>query len=616
MENNLKNSDLKNKAKIMIICIITYVIVNLTFKYFFQIVPITELRPSAALTPSFGLLFGPIGALSAAIGNLIGDIYSGYSIEVCVIGFLAQFLYGYIPYKMWYSIKVKDEITHPRLNTVYNLIKYFIIVFVNSAIMTCLLGFLLDSVKVSQFISFESLLIEFNNLNFTLTLGALIIIIANIMRFKLYIPNENYGKSSKIFNLSLISGLLIGLGYLIYSIVYINDFDSEIYIIGTIFYILIIFYTLKPINNKIKVNKSKLKVSLSEKLIIIFITIGVVVAFLTGMILLSENYSEYGSIMFWEKIYISIGFIISISYLIAIIFLYKIEKDIAKPIEAISDLTASYVNEIDENTDYVLDDIEKYSSYDDEIGTLSKSLIFLMKKLENYKDDVEKETADKERLKTEIKIGRKIQKTLLPKTFPDTDKFEIIGLNSSSDDFKGDFYDYIIINDEKLAILIAEPLDYGIGSTLFMMRVKTLIKNSIKIGNSLSDSFFKLNNKIYENNNEKMQLKLFLGILDLKSNEFSYINAGFNDPIILKDGGFEVLKSFKNEVLGLNKDVEYKFDLFELENNDLICSYNNSKLKKDILKVFNQCNVNDFEMCFNQILNENPNFKMMILEKK
>ena len=72
--------------------------VTMPFRELFSLMPVTEVRPASALPPAFGLLFGVWGALGTALGNLTADIISGYSPWLCVTGFAAQFLYGYIPF--------------------------------------------------------------------------------------------------------------------------------------------------------------------------------------------------------------------------------------------------------------------------------------------------------------------------------------------------------------------------------------------------------------------------------------------------------------------------------------------------------------------------------------
>ena len=162
------NSVIKSRGTRLIICGVITFIVTLPFHYFFQIVPVTELRPASALPPVFGLMFGPWGAAGAALGNLLVDITVGYPPEIYIIGFFAQFLYGYIPYKLWYTL---GEINLPKLNTVKNLVKFVVIIFIDAIIMAGLLGFLMEGLKIDNLVSYTTLVFAFNNFDFSIMLG-------------------------------------------------------------------------------------------------------------------------------------------------------------------------------------------------------------------------------------------------------------------------------------------------------------------------------------------------------------------------------------------------------------------------------------------------------------
>ncbi|MDL2246772.1 SpoIIE family protein phosphatase [Methanobrevibacter sp. OttesenSCG-928-K11] len=619
MPNNLRNEDLKNKLKVIVTCIIVYIIITIPFKYFFSIVATSELRPSAALTPAFGLLFGPLGAIGAATGNLIGDIFAGYSIEVCIIGFLCQFLYAYIPYKLWYSFKFRSKIIPPRVNTVNNLIKYVIIVFISSTIMTWLLAFLMELLNISSFISFTTLIFEFNNFDFTLTLGVLIIVLANFYNLKFYIPKkkENFKIPTKVYDISLYLGLLVGTLFTIYSLIY----NSEQYaiIIGLIYYILIIIFTFRPMTNNIKIKSKVLKMSLSEKLIVMFVFIGVIIAFFTGLFLFFENSSSYGSSFFWEIIYLNIALIITIFYFIAILFLWKIEKDITIPIESITDATTKYVNNSNENTDstQTISQINKFKDYDGEIGVLSHSFKYLITELESYSENIKKETKEKERLNTEVNIGKKIQKSMIPEKFPNNEKFEVYGKNSTSEEFRGDFYDYVLIDEDKILITISNISEKGIPAALIMMQVKTLIKNYAELGYDVSEIFYNVNNELLLKNNENTLVSAFIGIFDTKSAKFSYINTMDKPPIIKHENEYQVLNTKKQWDLGFKINTTYEIEDITLHPQDIICLYDDIYSKEDIsseLIEIMKNETNSLESIVNNI--KNKNLKVLLLKYK
>ena len=180
------SQSLKSNLIITLFCAIIFIIIAVPFRYFFPIFQISELRPASALPPVFGMMFGKWGALGVAIGNLVADLIAGYPPEIFIIGFIVQYLYAYIPYKLWYTIKLKEEITFPRLDNVRNLVKFIFIIFISSYVVAILIAFLMETLKIYNLASLETLIIGFNNFDFSLILGTLIIILANfyIRQFK------------------------------------------------------------------------------------------------------------------------------------------------------------------------------------------------------------------------------------------------------------------------------------------------------------------------------------------------------------------------------------------------------------------------------------------------
>ncbi|MCB6367412.1 hypothetical protein LI291_14650, partial [Intestinibacillus massiliensis] len=116
---------------------ILFFVITMPFREFFKVMAVTEMRPVSALPPALGLLFGYPGALGCAIGNLAADALSGYSPLLCGLGFIAQFIYGILPYLLWFGFK--DRKLQPdhflRLNSVKKLLRYIGIIVLDSAVM-------------------------------------------------------------------------------------------------------------------------------------------------------------------------------------------------------------------------------------------------------------------------------------------------------------------------------------------------------------------------------------------------------------------------------------------------------------------------------------------------
>jgi energy-coupling factor transport system substrate-specific component len=115
-----------------VLCAGIYMLFLLPFKSIPIIPGITEIRPATLFPVIFGLLFGPAGAWGSAIGNLCGDFFGTLSIG-SAFGFIGNFLYAFIPYKLWYHIKLRHgEDRTPTINSPWKLAQFGIISFIAS----------------------------------------------------------------------------------------------------------------------------------------------------------------------------------------------------------------------------------------------------------------------------------------------------------------------------------------------------------------------------------------------------------------------------------------------------------------------------------------------------
>ena len=130
----------------------------------------------------------------------------------------------------------------------------------------------------------------------------------------------------------------------------------------------------------------------------------------------------------------------------------------------------------------------------------------------------------------------------------------------------GDFYDFFMIDDSRIALVMADVSGKGIPAALFMMSSKILIKNCVMTGQSPSQVLSAVNNQICENNREEMFVTVWLGILDLTDGTLTFANAGHEYPILKKPGGeFELFKSKHSFVIGGMKGLRYKEQVMRLE---------------------------------------------------
>ena len=150
---------------------------------------------------------------------------------------------------------------------------------------------------------------------------------------------------------------------------------------------------------------------------------------------------------------------------------------------------------------------------------------------------------------------------------------ELRALISPAKAVGGDFYDYFYIDKDHLAMVIADVSGKGIPASLFMMRSKESIRSTSLNESDLSKVFFKVNNSLCVNNKEGFFVTAFLGILDMKSYDFSYISAGHERPFIKRGNECKRLDVESNFVLGLEEDFVYQKQSIKLQEGDTIILY-------------------------------------------
>lgn len=182
----------------------------------------------------------------------------------------------------------------------------------------------------------------------------------------------------------------------------------------------------------------------------------------------------------------------------------------------------------------------------DEIETLADAFNHMTASLQQHIRDLTAVTAEKERIGAELNVATKIQKDMLPNifpAFPEQREFDIYATMDPAKEVGGDFYDFFMVDDTHLAVVMADVSGKGVPAALFMVIAKTIIKNQALTGESLDQVFQRANDQLCENDGEGLFVTAFMGLLDLKDGGFTYVNAGHNPPLLRRKGGsYEYLK--------------------------------------------------------------------------
>lgn len=181
------------------------------------------------------------------------------------------------------------------------------------------------------------------------------------------------------------------------------------------------------------------------------------------------------------------------------------------------------------------------------------------------------------RIQSELNLATDIQTDMLPSTFPpfpDREEFDIYAIMNPAKEVGGDFYDFFMIDDNKLAVVIGDVSGKGVPAALFMVVAKTLIKNFTMVNPSPGTVFSEVNDALCENNEAGLFVTAWMGVIDLVTGEIKYVDAGHNPPLI-KHGGskYHYLANDKSFVLAGMDGIIYKEHTIQLDEGDELILY-------------------------------------------
>lgn len=184
--------------------------------------------------------------------------------------------------------------------------------------------------------------------------------------------------------------------------------------------------------------------------------------------------------------------------------------------------------------------------------------------------------AEKSRLQSELAVASVIQHSLLPRlteAYPGCKDIDVGASMEAAKEVGGDFYDVFYVDPAHLAFVIGDVSGKGVPAALFMASSKITLQNCIRDIPRLADAVSTANNALCEGNEAQMFLTLWVGVLDLKSQELTFVSAGHNPPVLLRDGKPDFLKVKSNFVLGGMEDIPYNEHKVSLLPGDVVLLY-------------------------------------------
>ena len=263
---------------------------------------------------------------------------------------------------------------------------------------------------------------------------------------------------------------------------------------------------------------------------------------------------QHSVILMYLKLTLAVALVCCIAILI---HYFRIKKSLIQPIVTLKHETDELMTRLDSEEIF-----HSEVRTGDELEVLAHSIEEMDRSLKRYIRENTAITAERERLRTELELARGIQAAMLPNIFPpfpDRNEFDIYASMDPAKEVGGDFYDFFLIDDDHIALVIADVSGKGIPAALFMMMVKIMVQNCVLAGLEPKKAMEQVNALICRNNPENMFVTVWLGVLDIRTGRLTAVNAGHEYPMLKAPGGaFELIKDRHGLAVGVMEGVSYR----------------------------------------------------------
>ena len=215
------------------------------------------------------------------------------------------------------------------------------------------------------------------------------------------------------------------------------------------------------------------------------------------------------------------------------------------------------------------DELNAYSDNDLEVLMLLASQVaIIIEKVELHEQLIEKK-----RLQGQLEVARQVQLELLPPMDPELEGFDISAYNFPTEEVSGDYYDWVRIYEDQIAIVIADVSGKGVPAAILMAFLRASLRAASHIGYATHISMAKVNYLLWESIERNQFVTAFYGILDASNRTLSFSNAGHNPPLLVKANGESRFITEGEQPLGMFQHTRYHENHVVLEPGDLFVLY-------------------------------------------
>ena len=261
-----------------------------------------------------------------------------------------------------------------------------------------------------------------------------------------------------------------------------------------------------------------------------------------------------------------------------IVFLLILRRKVIRPIDLLTQATGAFIQNNEEELAAGTAQVNvPQIRTGDEVEQLADAFRKMEEDMLAYIRSFMAVTAEKERIGAELNVATQIQADMLPRifpAFPARTEFDIYATMDPAKEVGGDFYDFFLVDDDHLAVVVADVSGKGVPAALFMVIAKTLIKNHAQNRETPAEVFTHTNAQLCEGNDAGLFVTAWMAVLEISTGKLISVNAGHNPPLLQRAGGsYEWLRSRPGFVLAGMEGMRYRENEMELNPGDRLFLY-------------------------------------------